>query len=909
MRLNRLEIEQGKLPKPYRRPKERCIPGEFLFPSIQETERELPSRNALSIYCHIPFCRTRCAFCDLYTFTLSGKNLSFAEEYVDALTEEILLWSQTLSLKKRPITTIHFGGGTPSCLPIPLMDRILEALHKNLSLQNTEIALEMPGSDLNESYRSYLRAAGIQRIHLGVQSLNDSIRQKIGRKISAWELLNRISGSLEERFILSVDLIFGLPGQTLENFQEDIKMLIGIGVHGFSLYELQVPHNNAHGINTLPHFQKDRRLAHLMFREGKEQLEAIGYRQNYFVHFSLPPDQNLYCTFPLRGEDCLAWGAISDGQVGNWSFTNHRLEGYLKNIRKGQAGIESGYLMNEKERWLRALETRFLSTNIPEGFIAGMSKAFPPLAEMVSLWVQEDLLRRIENNYRLTTRGCWFLGNMFDDLRDRIFSEGAESEDENILAVSEERRPDKTPLKKTGKGDSSPEPRTLHAMKNLGEWKLTEEVFVIPDNENFILYAPAVKGVLLVNEKAVQVLRHFNKGGKDYFDGKSPFWAQMVQAGIIVPEQEESPRVKFPDNPRDFDPEEVSLFLTTKCSMRCIYCYSSGGEHPRLMPWETAQAAIGWLIQHVRSRGKDRFTISFHGGGEVTLAGILMKRCVAYAREQAKAHGLKVRIRAGLNGVMSPAMRDWVARNIDSATVSLDGIPEVQNHQRPLSNGRNSSTAVYSTLKYLDSKSFNYGLRSTVTQESLGRLEESVEFMCQNFQTQMIQIEPVFQAGRARRNRVTPVVPREFVEQYRKAQTVARSYGKELKYSGARLQTITNTFCLAATGNSFCVTPDGLVTSCYEVSNPEDPRAALFLYGHLDFLAKAFSFDEDKIQKLLSLRVENKPHCKNCFCKWHCAGDCPAKLALLGNAWDPSLNPRCYIIQELTKDQLKERLS
>ena len=299
--------------------------------------------------------------------------------------------------------------------------------------------------------------------------------------------------------------------------------------------------------------------------------------------------------------------------------------------------------------------------------------------------------------------------------------------------------------------------------------------------------------------------------------------------------------------------------------------------------------------------------MSFHGGGEVTNATALMKKCVSYIRKQARSYGITARIDAGLNGVMDEPMVDWVARNLDGATLSLDGLPEVQNFQRPLSNGRGSYDVVSAALRRMDTRNFKYGIRVTVTHESLEKLVESVEFISTNFGAKSIQIEPVFMAGRALSNELAPVDPQKFVQKYKEALPLARTYGKELKYSGARFYTITNTFCKAA-GNSFAVTPDGMLTSCYEVANVDDPRGSLFFFGRLDQESGQFVFDKEKIQRLRSLTVENKPYCKSCFCKWHCAGDCPAKQALLGDAWDPSTSPRCHINRELTKEQIKECL-
>jgi uncharacterized protein len=440
-----------------------------------------------------------------------------------------------------------------------------------------------------------------------------------------------------------------------------------------------------------------------------------------------------------------------------------------------------------------------------------------------------------------------------------------------------------------------------------GKIYINDEFFVIPDEEEYILYAPLEKKVLVINKAAVNFLQDIKKGKVDSLNTGSSFAKQLIQAGVITTDKKPVKRIAFPSKQKDFDPAGVSLFLTTHCSMRCIYCYANGGDSSKTMPWSTAKAAIDWIVNHIKKRNRKNFYVSFHGGGEVTVAGALMKKCVEYLKKITKTQNLEARTEAGLNGIMNESMVDWVVDNLNGATLSLDGIRNVQNRQRPLRNNKESFDYVVATLKRMDLKGFKYSIRTTVTNESLGKLAESVEFMSKNFSAKVIQVEPVFLAGRALTNNLDSVEPGEFVEQFRKARKVADSHGKVLRYSGARFGKITNTFC-KANGNSFAVTPEGNVTSCYEVSDAEDPRADLFFFGKLGHKSGQFNFDYEKLKRLGSLTVENKPYCENCFCKWHCAGDCAAKLALSDNAWDPSLSKRCYINQQLTKDQIKEYL-
>ena len=242
--------------------------------------------------------------------------------------------------------------------------------------------------------------------------------------------------------------------------------------------------------------------------------------------------------------------------------------------------------------------------------------------------------------------------------------------------------------------------------------KLMEDLFVIPDDDNFILYEPKKPSVLTLNKAAVKALQDFKKGNRNRLDPNSAFVKQLIAAGILSMGKTENQRMQFRKGETGFDPEGVSLFLTSRCSMRCIYCYSNGGDNPKFMPWSTAKAAIDWIVDHATARGRSSLDVSFHGGGEITTAMTLMRRCVEYVRQQAGNRGIIVRIEAGLNGVMNHQTVDWAVQNLDGATVSLDGLPEVQNFQRPLSNGRDSFPVVSAALRRMDAKEFRYSIRS-----------------------------------------------------------------------------------------------------------------------------------------------------------------------------------------------------
>lgn len=433
-----------------------------------------------------------------------------------------------------------------------------------------------------------------------------------------------------------------------------------------------------------------------------------------------------------------------------------------------------------------------------------------------------------------------------------------------------------------------------------------DDLFIIAHDSGFLLYAPFSLGVACVDGETARRFQDV-RDGKATLDDFAPEYIQsLADAGILTSREQARLRPAFPQKTA-FDPNGITLFLTTKCSLGCTYCYASANERPSVMSWETAKAALDWILDHTQARGRDQMLVMFHGGGEVTVAFDLLKRAVAYARHEGAARGIRVTTSAGLNGVMRGPMLEWVIANIDDATVSIDGLPEIHNAQRPLVNGKDSFDIVAGALRRMDEAGFHYGLRVTVTRASVGRLAEAVEFMCRQFKSPAIQLEPVSSSGRAREQDAIAPDPQEFITQFRAAREIGRRHGREIKYSGARFGTITNGFCQSS-DDLLAVTPEGMLSGCYEVGQRADPRADLFFYGRLDQQRRDLELDMKKVIRLRTLSVEHKSGCETCFCRWSCAGECSAKLAQDGDAWRTGYSSRCTINRALTLDQMKDYL-
>jgi uncharacterized protein len=427
-----------------------------------------------------------------------------------------------------------------------------------------------------------------------------------------------------------------------------------------------------------------------------------------------------------------------------------------------------------------------------------------------------------------------------------------------------------------------------------------DNVFILPYGKRYIVHLPLRRASFVANANLVNLLVRARRGDRAALK-KLGFDGSLIQALFETPA--EYRHLVKPRNIPPFRPTSISLFLTSRCTLRCTYCYAEGGDRPFDMPRAMVRGILDLVLANVLAGGSDSMEVNFHGGGDLGASWPLFVEAREYLRKITARRGVKVRTSAGLNGYLNDEQRDWVSRNIDVSTISIDGPPHIHDPHRPTAGGGPSFPVVAETLRHFDKVDYPYGIRTTITGDSVGRMEEIVEYFCRHFASRNIKIEPMFNRGRSEKTGIRPPTAAEFIRHFRKAGKVARKWGRELIYSGARLDAVTCVFCQAA-GDTCAVTPEGWVTSCYEVLSPEDPMAGTFFYGRFDMGGKRFVIDEKRRKALYGLNLLNKPQCQGCFCKWNCAGDCPVKSIHAGSQPGAVEPDRCRINRELTRDQI-----
>ncbi|UYN89390.1 MAG: radical SAM family heme chaperone HemW [Anaerolineales bacterium] len=232
-----------------------------------------------SLYLHIPFCRHRCGYCDFNTY--AGLD-NLIPAYTDALIAEAY-WLAREAGERLPVHTIFLGGGTPSLLPLEAMQRLLQALQDAYDVAaDAEISLEANPGTLSPEYLAGLRAAGFNRISLGVQSASPHELLVLEREHDFVDVVNSVKWARQAGFDnLNLDWIFGLPGQSLASWQRNLELATSLAPEHLSLYALSIEHGtpfrelDARGLLALP----DGDAAAEMYELADRMLADAGFVQ------------------------------------------------------------------------------------------------------------------------------------------------------------------------------------------------------------------------------------------------------------------------------------------------------------------------------------------------------------------------------------------------------------------------------------------------------------------------------------------------------------------------------------------------------------------------------------------------------------------------------------------------------
>lgn len=358
------------------------------------------------IYIHIPFCKTRCSYCDFFSTT----NESIVDEYVSAVCLELV--QRKDDLNGESISTIYFGGGTPSQLSIPHFAKIFEVLYKHYEVETTsEITVEVNPDDITAVYVEGLRQLPFNRISMGVQSFDDADLVKINRRHNAQQAIDVVERCRQAGFDnISIDLIYGLPNQTLEKWKKNVDKACLLSVEHISAYHLIYEK----GTRLYQQLKKgavaeaDEELSVEMFKYLKQRLSEAGYDHYEISNFALEGRYSMHNSSYWNGTPYLGIGASAhsyDGRNRWWNEAN--MKSYLSQAQKGQfsptiedSTLESRYndfvIVSLRTKWGVEL------IRLEEEFGVHLSNHFKKEAER---FLQNGWMKRVDNRVVVTDQG------------------------------------------------------------------------------------------------------------------------------------------------------------------------------------------------------------------------------------------------------------------------------------------------------------------------------------------------------------------------------------------------------------------------------------------------------------------------------------------------------------------------
>jgi uncharacterized protein len=402
--------------------------------------------------------------------------------------------------------------------------------------------------------------------------------------------------------------------------------------------------------------------------------------------------------------------------------------------------------------------------------------------------------------------------------------------------------------------------------------------FKIPFGEDIIVFVPETKDLFLVDA------------------------SQEIPDEIEIPDEVDSfvefPSLKF---------GSVQLITNNTCNMRCEYCYANAGEIvPKIMNFEVAKAAIDKVAADASAHGLSTFEVNLIGG-EPTCVPKLLHDIVDYCHSVDTV--AQPRLTIVTNGYYDEDVAEYLAKNFHNITVSIDGWAEIHDSQRMNTSGGPTFATIDRNIKKFMKAKVPLGIRATITEQSVSKISEILEFFNTEYPGVPIGIEPIQECGRCIKTKTGAPNTEEFFAEMSKA--IHLMVEKNIMIRSSILlfaNRMTDLSFCGINGKSFSVNPEGLITSCTRVTDSTDPIAPLFMFGKYDEVSKEFVFDESRLSWLRGLTVENIDKCKDCFAQFNCKGDCPSMKANLGEAAVMQPSERCEHIKKLTLDLFKMQL-
>ena len=373
--------------------------------------------DKLGIYIHIPFCRSKCDYCDFYS--LAGQ-----EGRMDDYQKALITHMKETAPQTRgwQIDTVYFGGGTPSYYGEKRLRELLRLIAKRFDLaKDAEITVECNPDSVDLKMLQSLRRAGVNRLSLGVQSACDRELECLHRPHTFAQAVAAVSAARAAKFQnISLDLIYGLPGQTMEGWQDTVEQVLALKPEHLSCYGLKVESGTPldYRVSRGEHLPDDDQQAD-MYLWTVDRLAQEGYRQYEISNFARSGFQSRHNLKYWMGHPYIGFGPGAHSDFGGRRYSFLRdLEGYISGVLEGGAVIDSSDLIPSRERGSEYLMLRLRTTRGIEEweYRREFFLNFDPIEQKLEDYERHGWAERHDRRWNLTPKGFLVSNQLIGDL-------------------------------------------------------------------------------------------------------------------------------------------------------------------------------------------------------------------------------------------------------------------------------------------------------------------------------------------------------------------------------------------------------------------------------------------------------------------------------------------------------------
>lgn len=331
---------------------------EYVKKLVESNSRHTP----LSLYFHIPFCEQRCLYCGCNVIISHRKGIEVP--YLERVYKELKLVSQYID-KERKVSQLHWGGGTPNYLDTAQIEEFFQEIRKNFDFEeDAEISIEIDPRFATKEQIKTIKKVGFNRVSIGVQDLDPKVQQTVNR-VHPLPVVKRVVDNLreEEFHSINIDLIYGLPYQTVESFKKTIEQVIELNPDRLAIYSFAYvpwikPHQKLMPQEAFPSAEEKLSILNMVI----DLLQEAGYVYIGMDHFAKPDDElaiaqregKLWRNFQgyttRKGVELLGFGATSIGMLYDGYFQNYKtLREYNVSVDAGKIPVFRGYVLNEDD--------------------------------------------------------------------------------------------------------------------------------------------------------------------------------------------------------------------------------------------------------------------------------------------------------------------------------------------------------------------------------------------------------------------------------------------------------------------------------------------------------------------------------------------------------------------------------